>query len=114
MVEKAGAEAVARESKRRTRKKYSTEEKIRIVLEGLRGESSIAGMCRKEGIQPIIYFKWSKDFPEAGKKRLEGDTSEERLLESRAVTTGMSSLSPCKAGGSAFLRETFVHFQLFS
>ncbi len=77
MEEKAGAEAVVREIKRRTRKKYSTEEKIRIVLEGLRGEASIAELCRREGIQPNIYYKWSKDFLEAGKKRLRGDTERE-------------------------------------
>jgi transposase len=77
MEEKSGAESVVREIKRRTRKKYSSEEKIRIVLEGLRGEASIADLCRKEGIQPNVYYKWSKDFLEAGKKRLEGDTVRE-------------------------------------
>jgi transposase len=77
MVEKTDLEAVVREIKRRTRKKYSSEEKIRIVLEGLRGEESIAELCRKEGIQANVYYKWSKDFLEAGKKRLQGDTSRE-------------------------------------
>jgi transposase len=77
MVEKTDSESVVREIKRRTRKKYSSEEKIRIVLEGLRGEVSIAELCRKEGIQPNIYYKWSKDFLEAGKKRLQGDTVRE-------------------------------------
>jgi transposase len=77
MEEKSGAESVVREIKRRTRKKYSSEEKIRIVLEGLRGEASIADLCHKEGIQPNVYYKWSKDFLEAGKKRLEGDTVRE-------------------------------------
>ena len=77
MVEKTDSEAVVREIKRRTRKKYSSEEKIRIVLEGLRGEMSIAELCRKEGIQPNVYYKWSKDFLEAGKKRLQGDTVRE-------------------------------------
>jgi transposase len=77
MVEKTDSEAVVREIKRRTRKKYSSEEKIRIVLEGLRGEESIAELCRKEGIQANVYYKWSKDFLEAGKKRLQGDTSRE-------------------------------------
>lgn len=65
---------------RRTRRKYSAEEKIRIVLEGLRGEDSIAELCRREGISQGIYYKWSKDFMEAGKKRLAGDTA-------RAATT---------------------------
>lgn len=77
MAEKTDSEAVVREIKRRTRKKYSSEEKIRIVLEGLRGEMSIAELCRKEGIQPNVYYKWSKDFLEAGKKRLQGDTVRE-------------------------------------
>jgi len=66
-----------REIKRKTRKKYSSEEKIRIVLEGLRGESSIAELCRKEGINQNCYYRWSKDFLEAGKKRLKGDTERE-------------------------------------
>ena len=70
-------EAIVREIKRRTRKRYSTEEKIRIVLEGLKGETSIAEICRREGINPNVYYKWSKDFLEAGKKRLEGDTVRE-------------------------------------
>jgi len=77
MVEKTDSEAVVREIKRRTRKKYSSEEKIRIVLEGLRGEMSIAELCRKEGIQQNVYYKWSKDFLDAGKKRLQGDTARE-------------------------------------
>lgn len=77
MLERTEPEAVVREVKRRTRKKYSSEEKIRIVLEGLRGEESIAEICRKEGIQPNVYYKWSKDFLEAGKKRLQGDTVRE-------------------------------------
>ena len=63
--------------RRKTRRKFSTEEKIRIVLDGLRAESSIAELCRKEGINPNLYYRWSKDFLEAGKKRLDGDTSRE-------------------------------------
>jgi transposase len=70
-------ESVVREIKRRTRKKYNSEEKIRIVLEGLRGESTIADLCRKEGIIPNVYYKWSKEFLEAGKQRLQGDTIRE-------------------------------------
>ena len=60
---------------RATRKHYSAEEKIRIVLEGLRGEDSIAELCRREGIAQNLYYRWSKDFLEAGKKRLAGDTA---------------------------------------
>jgi transposase len=63
--------------KRRTRRKYSAEEKIRIVLEGMRGEHSIAELCRREGIAQSQYYSWSKDFMEAGKKRLAGDTQRE-------------------------------------
>ena len=77
MAENRDSEAVVREIKRRTRKKYSSEEKIRIVLDGLRGEMSIAELCRKEGIQPNVYYKWSKEFLEAGKKRLQRDTVRE-------------------------------------
>lgn len=74
---KTDAESVVRDIRRKTRKKYSSEEKIRIVLEGLRGEVSIAELCRREGIHVNIYYKWSKDFLEAGKKRLQGDTVRE-------------------------------------
>jgi transposase len=72
--EKVSAEAVVRDIRRQTRRKYSAEEKIRIVLEGLRGEESIAELCRREGINPNMYYKWSKEFLEAGKARLTGDT----------------------------------------
>ncbi len=70
-------ESVVREIRRNTRRKYSTEEKIRIVLEGLKGEVSIAELCRREGIVSNLYYRWSKDFLEAGKKRLAGDTVRE-------------------------------------
>jgi len=70
-------EKKVREIRRQTRKKYSAEEKIRIILEGLRGEESIAELCRKEGIHPNLYYNWSKEFPEAGKKRLNGDVKRE-------------------------------------
>jgi transposase len=72
-----GPEAVVKEIRRKTRRKFSAEEKIRIVLEGLRGETSIAELCRREGISPNLYYRWSKDFLEAGKKRLQGDTVRE-------------------------------------
>jgi len=77
MVEKPGPEAQVREIRRRTRHRYSAEEKIRIVLEGLKGEESIAELCRREGISPNLYYGWSKEFLEAGKKRLLGDTKRE-------------------------------------
>jgi transposase len=75
--EKVSAEKVVRDIRRETRRKYSAEEKIRIVLEGLRGEDSIAELCRREGVNPNMYYKWSKEFLEAGKSRLTGDTKRE-------------------------------------
>ncbi len=74
---KKSAESVIKDIKRKTRRKFSSEEKIRIVIEGLKGEESIAGICRREGILPALYYRWSKDFMEAGKKRLLGDTVRE-------------------------------------
>jgi transposase len=70
-------ESVVRDIRRNTRRKYTSEEKIRIVLEGLKGEVSIAELCRREGIVSNLYYRWSKDFLEAGKKRLSGDTARE-------------------------------------
>jgi transposase len=72
---KAPAEQVIKDIRRATRKQYSAEEKIRIVLEGLRGEESIAALCRREGIAESLYYTWSKEFLEAGKKRLASDTA---------------------------------------
>ena len=70
-------EETVRDIRRATRRQFSAEEKIRIVLEGLRGEDSIAELCRKEGIAQNLYYRWSKEFLEAGKKRLAGDTARE-------------------------------------
>ena len=70
-------ESVVREIRRKTRRKFNPEEKIRIILEGLKGEESIAAICRREGIAPSLYYKWSKSFLEAGKQRLKGDTMRE-------------------------------------
>ena len=69
------AERAVRDIRRKTRKQYSAEEKIRIVVSGLRGEDSIAELCRREGIAESLYYSWSKEFLEAGKKRLSGDTA---------------------------------------
>ena len=80
---KESVEATVRTIRRVTRKKYSAEEKVRIVLEGLRGETSIAALCRREGIPSNLYYRWSKDFLEAGKQRLVGDS--ERQADSRQV-----------------------------
>ena len=73
----ASSEQVVREVHRRTRRRFSAEEKVRIVLEGLRGEQSVAELCRREGLAPNLYYRWSKEFLEAGKKRLLGDTTRE-------------------------------------
>lgn len=74
---KQNTEAQIREIRHRTRRKFSAEEKVRIVLEGLRGEQSVAELCRREGIAASQYYSWSKEFLEAGKKRLSGDTVRE-------------------------------------
>ncbi len=71
------ADRVVRNIKRQTRRKFNAEEKIRIVLAGLRGEESVAELCRQEGIHQNLYYRWSRDFLEAGKKRLSGDTQRE-------------------------------------
>ena len=73
----SNTEKTVKDIRRKTRRKHSAEEKIRIVLEGLRGEMSIAELCRREGINSNLYYRWSKDFLEAGKKRLAGDTVRE-------------------------------------
>ena len=78
---KAPAERVVKDIRRQTRRHFSAEDNIRIVLDGLRGEDSIAELCRKEGIAQILYYTWSKEFMEAGMRRLAGDTA-------RAATTG--------------------------
>jgi len=72
---KEPAEQVLKDIRRATRRHFSAEEKIRIVLDGLRGEDSVAELCRREGIVQNLYYRWSKDFLEAGKKRLAGDTA---------------------------------------
>lgn len=77
MTKKRSAEKTVRDIRRATRRKYSAEEKIRIVIDGLRGEDSVAELCRREGINSNIYYRWSKEFMEAGKKRLAGDVSRE-------------------------------------
>jgi len=74
---KTSSKSIVREIKRKTRRKFTAEEKIRIVLEGLRGEQAISDLCRKEGIHPTMYYKWSKAFLEAGKRQLNGDTIRE-------------------------------------
>ena len=91
----AAVEATVREIRRKTRKKYSAEEKVRIVLEGLRGEEKIAELCRREGIHQNMYYKWSKEFLEAGKQRLVGDTK--RDADSQEVEAMRSENEQLKA-----------------
>lgn len=73
----SNSEKLVKAIHRKTRRKYSAEEKIRIVLEGLRGEESIAELCRKEGLNQNVYYRWSKGFLEAGKQHLSGNTKRE-------------------------------------
>ena len=74
-IQKPSSERIGKDIRRATRKQYSAEEKIRVVLDGLRGEHSIAELCRREGIAESLYYSWSKEFLEAGKRRLAGDTA---------------------------------------
>ena len=90
MRQKTSSEKVVKDIRRATRRRFSAEEKIRIVLDGLRGEDTIAELCRREGIAQNLYYRWSKEFLEAGKKRLAGDTAREatssEVRELRAET----------------------------
>ena len=91
-------ERTIKDIKRKTRKQYSAEEKIRIVLDGLRGEDSIAELCRKEGISQGLYYKWSKDFMEAGKKRLAGDiVRQANSAEVKGLRSEARELKECVA-----------------
>ena len=98
MPVKQPAETVIRDIRRATRRHFSAEEKIRIVLEGLRGEESIAEICRREGIASSMYYGWSKEFLEAGKKRLAGDTTRAATSdEVKALRREASSLKEAVA-----------------
>ena len=81
MSDREPAEKTVRDIRRKTRKQRSAEEKIRIVITGLRGEESVAALCRREGIAESLYYSWSKEFLEAGKKRLAGDTARQATSE---------------------------------
>jgi transposase len=91
-----------RDIRRATRKRYWSDEKIRIVLEGLRGEESVVELCRREGINASVYYHWSKDFLEAGKKRLSGDTVR------KATTDEVKDLRAEKAALKETLAELFM------
>lgn len=75
------ARELLRRAKQATRRKYPSEEKIRILLEGIRAEISVAELCRREGIHPTVYYKWLKEFMEAGKARLRGDSLREATTQ---------------------------------
>src|SRR6266446_9139532 len=113
------AEKSVRDIRRATRRHHSAEEKIRIVLEGLRGEDSIAELCRKEGINQNLYYRWSKEFLEAGKKRLAGDTAceatsdevKELKAEARQLKETLAEVLACSkkafSGMGRTLHEVF-------
>lgn len=95
------SERLVRDIRRVTRKQYSAEEKIRIVLDGLRGECSIAELCRREGIAESLYYSWSKEFLEAGKRRLAGDTARAATQRSdRTATPGAGAQGCCRRAGA--------------
>lgn len=95
---KEAAEKLVKNIRRRTSRKYSAEEKIRIVLTGLRGEESIAALCRREGIAESLYYKWSKEFLEAGKRRLSGDTERQATSpEVKELRSEALALKECVA-----------------
>ena len=92
------ADKLVKNIRRRTSRKYSAEEKIRIVLAGLRGEESIAALCRREGIAESLYYKWSKEFLEAGKRRLSGDTERQATSpEVKELRSEALALKECVA-----------------
>ncbi len=95
---KQSAEQVVKDIRRATRRHFSAEDKIRIVLDGLRGEDSITELCRREGIAQSVYYSWSKEFLEAGKRRLAGDTARAATSdEVRDLRREASALKECVA-----------------
>ncbi len=112
MSNKRSAEKTVRDIRRATRRHYSAEEKIRIVLEGLRGEDNIAELCRREGINSNVYYRWSKEFLEAGKKRLSGDTAREATSdEVKQLRTEATALKETLAGllmGNRLLKKSVI------
>ena len=95
---KDAADKLVKNIRRKTARRYSAEEKIRIVLAGLRGEESIAALCRREGIAESLYYKWSKEFLEAGKRQLSGDTARQATApEVKELRSEASALKECVA-----------------
>ena len=109
---KPSAETVIKDIRRATRKQYGAEEKIRIVLEGLRGEESIAALCRREGIAESLYYNWSKEFFEAGKKRLAGDTARAATSDEvkvlRRETRDLKEVVAEQAPGTATAQKSMI------
>ena len=110
MAKMKSASALISDLKRKTRKSYNSEEKIRIIIEGVRGETSIAELCRKEGISQANYYKWSKDFMEAGKRRLSGDTLREantsEVIELKGENSSLKELVAELSLENRFLKKT--------
>ena len=109
---KAPAERVLKDIRRATRKHYSAEDKIRIVLDGLRGEDSIAELCRREGIAQSMYYGWSKEFLEAGKRRLAGDTARaattDEVRDLRQETTALKEVVAEQALEIRLLKKSMI------
>jgi transposase len=109
---KVPAERVLKDIRRATRKHYSAENKIRIVLEGLRGEDSIAELCRREGIAQSMYYGWSKEFLEAGKRRLAGDTARaattDEVKDLRQETTALKEVVAEQALEIRLLKKSMI------
>jgi transposase len=108
--QKLSAEKAVKDIRRKTRREFSAEEKIRVVLEGLRGEESIAELCRREGIAQSLYYSWSKEFLEAGKRRLSGDTSRQATApEVKDLRAETSALKEAVAARDIFLLDKRPH-----
>lgn len=103
---KKSSESLIKDIKRETRKLFNAEEKIRVVIEGMRGEDTVAAICRKYGINDSLYYKWSKDFLEAGKKRLNGDT------DRSANTTEVDHLKRENDNLKKALADLYLHNEL--
>ncbi len=109
---KGAADKLVRGIERKTRKHYSAEEKIRIVLAGLRGEESIAALCRREGIAESLYHSWSKEFLEAGKNRLAGDTARQatspEVKELRSESAALKEVIAELTLENRFLKKSMI------
>ena len=112
MTSKAPAERVLKDIRRATRRHFSAEDKIRIVLDGLRGEDSIAELCRREGIAQSLYYVWSKEFLEAGKRRLAGDTaraaSSDEVKDLRRESTALKEVVAEQALELRILKKSMI------